>query len=488
VRSSNVSTLCFESSRWVLKYALLVITILQGGTIVPCSAPGERSKGSSKGSPETFADDTFVGDLVLEGERIHAIHPGGGAVNAYRTAGTAMRIIDATGCAVFPGFIQAHVHLCQVLMRGMADDLPLLEWLKQRIWPLEAAHDEASLRASSELGLLEMALAGTTTILDMGTVNDHGAVMDAAWRSQLTVFSGKAMMDAGADVPKRLRESTKRSLEQSDALLRDYHKKGNRLHYAYAPRFILSCTEKLFRAVAQRSHENGAIMHSHAAEHPGERDYVRQIFNGRDDVDVLESWGFCGERAVLAHGVQLTDKQARRCAEIGTRFVHCPSANLKLGSGIARVGELTMVQWALGADGAPCNNNLDPWTELRHASLLAKSRTSTTALPARAALRLATIEGARALGIAHETGSLDVGKLADIVVARIDDVHAVPGGDAYSKLVYACKASDVVHVFARGNPIVRFGESTVFDSERVRRTAVNQATRLASRAQISRSV
>jgi 5-methylthioadenosine/S-adenosylhomocysteine deaminase len=423
--------------------------------------------------------------LVLSGEKILALIPASAAAPETLAAkyGRVARVIDATGCAIIPGFVQAHVHLCQVLMRGMADDLPLLDWLRKRIWPLEAAHTEASLTASARLGLLEMMNAGTTTLLDMGTVNAHSAVMEAALESQLTVFSGKAMMDAGAGVPRALRESTRRSLAESDSLVASYHGREDRVFYAYAPRFILSCTEALFRGVVERSQAGNLLMHSHAAEHPGERAFVRSIY-GKDDVDVLAEYGFSGPRAILAHGVQLTDKQAKQASERGTRFVHCPSANLKLGSGIARVGELRRVQWSLGADGAPCNNNLDPWIEMRHAALLAKSRTGTTALPAEAALRLATIEGAKSLGIEDRTGSLEVGKLADVVVVRTDAAHALPGGDVYSRLVYACKAEDVEHVFARGKHVVRKRENLVFDQEQVCQAALREAKQLQQRARL----
>src|SRR5262249_54396450 len=159
---------------------------------------------------------------------------------------------------------------------------------------------------------------------------------------------------------------------------------------------------------------------------------------GDDDVRMLAKWGIKGDRAILAHGVQLTDEEATMVAADGTRIVHCPSANLKLGSGIARIHDLDSlgVALALGADGAPCNNNMDPWVELRHAALLAKVRSGTTTLPARRAMRLATIDGARALGLGDVTGSIEAGKKADLAIVRIDGAHAEPGGDALSKLVY----------------------------------------------------
>ena len=435
----------------------------RGGTIVTCDD----------------ANEVVRGDVLVEDQRITAV---GKMPREMR----GVRVIDATDCAIVPGFVQAHVHLCQVLFRGMADDLPLLEWLEKRIWPLEAAHDEASLAASAELGLLEMMLAGTTTILDMGTVHAYDAVFEACARAGIRVFGGKTMMDAGDRVPKRLREKTTASLAEADRLNATWSKHpSGRLHYAYAPRFILSCTEALFRGTVERAKATNARLHSHVAEHPDERIAVREAL-GDDDVAVLRKWGFKGKRALLAHGVQLTDAEAARIAKDGTRIVHCPSANLKLGSGIARVNDLLGhgVQMALGADGAPCNNNLDPWTELRHAALLAKITSGTTSLPAPRAFRLATIDGARALGIDREVGSIEKGKRADLVVVRLDGPHVEPGGDVFSRLVYAVTARDVVHVMIDGEHVVKNGAHERLDRAGVVAGARAQAALLTRRAKL----
>jgi len=456
--------------------------LIRGGTLVRCDP--------------TAAAGPQEGDLLIDGTRIVAV----GSVPKkllLRGVGGPVRIIDAHGCAVLPGLVQAHVHLCQTLFRGMADDLPLLAWLEQRIWPFEAAHDEASLSASAELGLLEMMLAGTTTILDMGTVHHYDAVFDACRRSGIRVFGGKTMMDAGNRVPKGLRETTAASLREADRLRASWcgssgkktgEEKSSRLGYAYAPRFILSCTEALFRGTVERASDGdgdgaGALLHSHVSEHPEERAAVRSAL-GDDDIAVLRKWGFKGKNTLLAHGVQLTDDEMDAVARDGTRIVHCPSANLKLGSGIARVHELKKrgVALAIGADGAPCNNNLDPWMELRHAALLAKVQSGVTTLPAREALHLATIDGARALGIDREVGSLEVGKRADVIVVRMDGPHVEPGGDAYSRLVYGCTARDVAHVMVDGDLVVHDGEHQHLDRDRVLARARAQAKRLVQRA------
>lgn len=443
--------------------------IIRGGTLVPCDDAGTVARG----------------DLLVEDGRIAAV--GQVPARLLDTRSGPIRIVDAHGCAVVPGLVQAHVHLCQVLFRGLADDMPLLEWLEKRIWPYEAAHDENSLSASAELGLLEMMLAGTTTIVDMGTVHGYDAVFDACDRAGIRVFGGKAMMDAGDRVPKRLRETTTASLREADRLRSSWNRRASgRIGYAYAPRFILSCTEKLFRGVAARAADTSndrALLHSHVSEHPDERKAVRAAY-GDDDVAVLRRWGFKGSSTLLAHGVQLTDDEMDAIARDGTRIVHCPSANLKLGSGIARVHEMTRrgVVLALGGDGAPCNNNLDPWIEVRHAALLAKVRTGVETLPARQAFELATIGGARALGIDHDVGSLEVGKRADVVVVRIDGPHVEPGGDVWSRLAYACTSRDVVHVMVDGNLVVRAQEHVHLDRERVLSRARSQAKKLALRS------
>ncbi len=446
-------------------------TLIHNGTVVTCDD----------------ADTVFEGGSVLldEGEILFV----GNAREAEQKAkarGVA-RWIDAEGAAILPGFVQGHIHLCQVLLRGMAEDLALLDWLKNRIWPLEAAHDEKSLRASAELGLAEIMRAGTTSILDMGTVHHHDVVMEACLKSGIRAASGKAMMDQGEGVPRGLRENTKSSLDESDALRKRWHGKGEgRIRYAYAPRFILSCSEKLIRDTATRAREADVIVHTHVAEQVAERKAVFDAL-GDQDVAVLAKWGVEGERAVLAHGVHLTPKEMKELGRAKTRIVHCPSANLKLASGIADIVALdaAKVQLALGADGAPCNNRLDPWSEMRLAGLLTKVKRGPAAVSAKRIVRLATIDGARALGLGEISGSLEVGKRADLVVAQLDSLEVEPGGDVFSKLVYAASREHVRHVFVDGEWLVKDARHVRFDEERVAAIAREQGQKLLARADIS---
>ncbi len=421
-------------------------------------------------------------DVLVRDGRIVWLGPKGRAPRA--TDKVRRELIDAHGCVVTPGFIQAHVHLCQVLFRGLADDLPLMRWLRERIWPFEAAHDKRSLRASAELGLCELLRSGTTTILDMGTVHHHEVVFEAMSRFGIRGVSGKAMMDEGAGVPRGLRESTRDSLRESEALRAAFHgTDAGRLRYGYAPRFVLSCTERLLRAVAERAPTNGAIIHTHVAEHASERTEVQRAL-GMHDLAYLEACGLHGKHVVMAHGVQLSSAEMRRAARLGTRFVHCPSANLKLASGVADVVRMRKNGLAvgLGSDGAPCNNRLDALSELRLAALLAKyKRKDAAALSALDALSLLTIEGARVLGCDAEVGSIEVGKRADLTVVQIDQIEHAPALDPVSALVYAASARDVRDVLVDGVVRVRAKELVNVDVQAVVASAKREALRVVQR-------
>lgn len=437
--------------------------LIKGGVVVTCDA-GHR---------------VVEGDVAVSDGRIVAVGPDAGA-----SLPAGSPTLDARGSVVMPGLVQGHIHLVQTLFRGLADDVTLLTWLRRYIWPLETAHDEASLKASAELGLAELLRGGTTTILDMGTVHGHDVVLDACQRSGIRALSGKALMDEGEGAPAGMLEDTTHGLREAERMAKAWPATpGARVRHAYCPRFILSCSEDMLRGAAALSAETGGLLHTHAAEQAEERAAVRAL-RGDDDVAALARCGVTGERAVLAHGVQLTDAEIDSIARAGTAVVHCPSSNLKLGSGIARVEALRKagVRVGLGADGAPCNNHLDGFVELRLAALLSKVTAGTASLPARDALRLATIEGARALGLDAEIGSIEPGKRADITVVDIQDLHTAPAVDLFSTLVYACQSRDVRHVVVDGQVVVRDRELLTLDAGRVAATARGEARRVAHKA------
>jgi len=389
-------------------------------------------------------------------------------------------VIDCKGLIVLPGLVQAHIHLCQTLFRGLADDLALEAWLAQRIWPLEAAHTEESVYWSAMLGAAELLLSGTTAILDMETVRHTGAAFAALESIGLRATAGKCLMDAPSNPPS-LRESTARALQESADLCATWHgAAAGRLRYCFAPRFAPSCTGPLLRAVSDLAERAGAVIHTHAAETPVELHIVKRD-TGNDELAYLDSVGISGPRAALAHCVWVDTEGIARLARQGTNVVHCPSSNLKLGSGIAPIPEMLAAgcRVGLGADGAPCNNRLDAFTEMRLAALIQKPRLGPEALPAAQALELATLGGARALGLETEIGSVEVGKRADLIVLDLEGVHTQPAeADLISRIVYSARAADVRHVLVDGRVVVKDGVLKTAKLEEIRRGANAQARRL----------
>ncbi len=387
-------------------------------------------------------------DLLINGERIAAIGGSG------QTADT---VIDADGCAVIPGFVQTHIHLCQTIFRGAADDLALIDWLKQRVWPMKAAHTAASITASVRLGIAELIKGGTTCALTMETVNHTREVFKVVEETGFRATVGKCMMDKGDEVPRALQEQTGTSIEESLALLDEWHGRASgRIRYCFAPRFAISCTRELLVKVAELARARGVMVHTHASENRTECELVQQE-SGLRNITYLDSVGLTGRHVALAHCVHLSNDEIRTLRTTGTNVVHCPSSNLKLGSGIAPVVTLLEegISVSLGADGAACNNRLDMFTEMRTAALLQKALHGPEVLPASQVLRMATIDGARALGLDSEIGSLEVGKRADVAVVRLDRLHATPVTDVVSALVYSAEQDDVDTVIIDGELLMR---------------------------------
>jgi cytosine/adenosine deaminase-related metal-dependent hydrolase len=418
-----------------------------------------------------------TGDVLARDGRL--VQVGGDAV----PAGRDYDVLDAEGGIVLPGLVQSHVHTCQTLARGRADDLALLDWLRRVVWPYEAALEEADVAAAARLACAELLLGGTTAIQDMGTVRHTDAIFRVARDAGIRATIGKAMMDAGADVPDGLRETTRAAVDESAALCGRWHgAEGGRLRYAFSPRFVLSCTEDLLREVASLARRSEARIHTHASEN---QDELAAVVRQRGDRNVvyLDRVGLTGHDVGLAHCVWLEERERRILADTTTHLLHCPSSNLKLASGIAAVPELLDlgVPVSLGADGAPCNNNLDAFLEMRLAALIHKPRVGPQALPAREILRLATMGGARALGLDGEIGSLEVGKRADVIVVSTAAAHVAPVDSPYSALVYACRASDVRHVVVDGRAVVRERALLTLDAARAAEDARARARRIFDR-------
>jgi 5-methylthioadenosine/S-adenosylhomocysteine deaminase len=437
--------------------------LIKGATIVAMD-PGNR---------------VFQADVLVDRTRILQIEAG--------LKATADEVIDARNRVLLPGFVQSHVHLCQTLFRGAADDLSLIDWLKKRIWPLEASHTPESLFASARLGILELIRGGTTCALTMETVHHTDAVFRAVEETGFRAVVGKCMMDKGDDVPAGLREATDSSVAESLALLERWHgKAADRIRYCFAPRFAVSCTERLLKQIGELARQRGVLIHTHASESKEEIEIVFRE-TGFRNVEYLDRIGLTSPNLVLAHCVHLDDSEIEILRTRGVHVSHCPSSNLKLGSGIAPVTELLDrgVSVSLGADGAPCNNRLDMFTEMRTAALIQKVLRGPQAMPALTALQLATIGGARALGLSETIGSVEVGKQADLILINLDNLHSAPAPDVVSAIVYSAQTSDVETVLIAGQIVVRDGRPTTLDAGEVILSARAEADRLFKAASIS---
>ncbi|HEY8413121.1 MAG TPA: 5'-deoxyadenosine deaminase [Pyrinomonadaceae bacterium] len=396
------------------------------------------------------------GDLLISASRITELG---------NTSQSADVVIDAEGCAVIPGFVQTHIHLCQTLFRGAADDLALIDWLKKRVWPMEAAHSAASIAASARLGIAELIKGGTTCALTMETVNHTSEVFKVVEETGFRATVGKCMMDKGDEVPAALQEKTSASIEQSVALLEEWHGRADgRIRYCFAPRFAISCTRELLEKVAELARARGVMIHTHASENRTECALV-EADTGLRNIAYLDTVGVTGRHVALAHCVHLSNDEIRILKATNTNVVHCPSSNMKLGSGIAPVAKLLEegISVSLGADGAACNNRLDMFTEMRTAALLQKALHGPEVLDANRVFRMGTIDGARALGLEAEIGSLEIGKRADVAVVKLNQLHTSPEADVVSSLVYAAEASDVQSVVIDGRLVMQNRELLTID-------------------------
>jgi 5-methylthioadenosine/S-adenosylhomocysteine deaminase len=419
------------------------------------------------------------GDLLIRDGRIVGV---GAEIDE-----TVNDVIEAKGCAVLPGFVQTHIHLCQTLFRGAADDLSLIDWLKKRVWPMEAAHTAESVRASAQLGIAELIKGGTTCALTMETVRHTEEVLRVVDETGFRATVGKCMMDKGDGVPSELHEETSESIRESVALIEAWHGKADgRIRCCFAPRFAISCTRELLSEVSQLAKKHRVMIHTHASENKNECEIVERE-SGLRNVVYLDSLGISGAHVLLAHCVHLETVELETLARTKTNVAHCPSSNLKLGSGLARIAEMLArkISVSLGADGAACNNRLDMFTEMRTAALLQKLAHGPEALPAARVLRMATIDGARALDLDKEIGSLEIGKRADVIVVDLNRPHTSPASDVVSALVYSAQPADVRATIIDGRIVMREGKLVTLNETSVIEEANREAAALAARAGLS---
>ncbi len=285
------------------------------------------------------------------------------------------RVFRFDDLTLIPGFVQTHIHLCQTLFRGLADDLELLDWLQLRIFPYENAHNKNSLLSSVRLGINELLLSGTTTLLDMGTLRHQEVIFEELQSSGIRAIAGKCLIDEN-DLFPAFKSDTKSELDEIYQLARTYHNTSNgKIKYGFAPRFVLSSSEKLLKeSFEMKKNFPGSLFHTHSSENKHEIAEVKRRHK-KENIEYFDSIGVIDDHSVLAHCIHVNDKETNLLKKNNVRVSHCPSSNLKLGSGIANIPKYLQkgISVSLGADGAPCNNNLSVFNEMRLACIDSKT-------------------------------------------------------------------------------------------------------------------
>ncbi len=387
------------------------------------------------------------GAVAVAGGRIVAVGTRAEVVGRF----TAREVIDARGAAVIPGLINGHTHIPMSLFRGIADDLDLNEWLTKYIFPAEAKNvTEEFVRAGTQLGLAEMIRGGTTTYCDMYYFED--AIAEETERAGVRGVLGETVID----FPVPDNKTWPAAMAYVERFVARW--KGNKLiTAAIAPHAPYTVSEAHLREVRAFSDRTGAPVVTHVAETRKEVEDVTRD-HGASPVEYLARIGFLSPRTIAAHTVHLTEGEINLLKQHGVGSIHNPQSNMKLASGVAPVPQMMRagVLLGLGTDGAASNNDLDMWEEIDTAAKLHKlSSGDPKVVTAEEALALATINGARALHMDADIGSLEEGKRADLVVVGLDSLHQTPRYSVYSHLVYATKSGDVRTVVIEGRVVMR---------------------------------
>lgn len=414
------------------------------------------------------------GSILVDGGRIAEVS----GAHSKRIERRAEVKIHAKGTAVMPGLIDTHLHLAQSLLRGCADDLALVDWLKRRVWPIQGSFTEEDGRISAELSMLEMIKSGTTSFVGVDVVSRYGfdgiaaSVAKAGMRGALakTVMDSPGYGRKGSIMPAGLVEDKEESLKEAKSMIKKWNgQKGGLVRTWVAPRSLGGCSKELYEEVADFAKAENTRVTMHLAEVKEDVNYARQNF-GLTPFEFIERVGLAGPGSLFAHMVWLTESDVTRVAKTRANVAHCPSSNLKLASGIPKVPELLEAgaNVGLGCDGAPCNNSYDMIREMKLAAVIQKARLlDPQTMPAAVVLEMATVRGARAMGMESEVGSIEEGKRADLVLVDLRKPHLTPYRDIMSNLVYSAMGSDVDSVMVDGKFLMRKRKALTLDEEKI---------------------
>ncbi len=410
--------------------------------------------------------------VAIKDRKIVAILP---SAEARRTV-LAAHVVELPEHALIPGLVNAHGHSPMVLFRGIADDMPLQQWLEQRIWPLEQRFvDEHFVYQGSRLAIAEMISSGTTCFADMYFF--PGAVAKAALEANVRVQLASPVLDFptiwARDADEYIAKATQ---------LHDDFRHNEFIYTAFGPHAPYTVADAPLRKLSVLAEEMDIPIHMHIHETAQEiADAVK--VDGRRPLQRLADLGIISPRLLCIHATQLTQAEIQLLGDLGSHVLHCPESNLKLASGFCEVAQLLAnnVNVALGTDGGASNNDLDMLSEMHMAALLAKAvARDASALPAPRALTMATLGGARALGLEHAIGSLELGKFADIAAITLQDLNSSPVYNPISNIVYAATAAQITHVWCGGKALLLNRELQTLDKDQILATTNEWRQRIAT--------
>ncbi len=398
------------------------------------------------------------GAVAISGGKIAAV----GTASEIKKSFTAPKTIDARGGVILPGLVNAHTHAAMTCYRGLADDLPLMEWLNQFVFPAEAKSDGDQVYWSTLLACAEMIRSGTTTFCDMYLFEDR--VAEAAKKARIRAVVGEVLYD----FPSPHYGPIERGLEFTESLIKHWQK-DPLITIAIEPHALYTCSPDLLKKCRSLADRYGVPLKTHLAENQNEVEEVMKKY-GRRPVDHLENIGLLSSPLIACHCVWLSEAEMDLLARRGVRVVHNPESNMKLASGVAPVPDLLArgVIVGLGTDGCASNNNLDLFQEMDSAAKLHKvHRLDPTVMPSRTVLEMATLGGARVLGMEKEIGSLEAGKKADVIVLELNRPHLQPVYNLVSHLVYSATGADVRDVIIDGKMVMENRKLLTLDEGKI---------------------
>ncbi len=359
------------------------------------------------------------------------------------------KVIDGQGKVVMPGLINTHGHLAMTLLRGYADDMNLEEWWLKHVYPVESKFGRKEVYWGSLLAILEMIKSGTTCFTDF--YYEHNQVARAAQEVGMHGFLGCAILD----IPTFYYKTPDYALKQTESIIKEF-KNNDLVGVVLAPHMFQTTSLDTYKKSKKLADKYDLVLTTHAAESKAEIGFSLKKYKARP-IEALNKAGILDKRTLLAHGCWLAKKEIKILAETNTSVVHCPVSNMKLASGIMPLPELleVKVNVSLGTDGSCSNNNLDMFEEMKVAALLHKvNKLDPTIIKAQTILDIATINGARALNMEKEIGSLEKGKRADLIILDFKQPHLIPRHNLISHLVYSAQGSDVETAIINGKIVM----------------------------------